>query len=493
MVDRPARVWERDGMILIAPPLPIRPFSAALPTHCRSARTTGLSWMVAADDADSAVALLRAHFPVVHDERPNAPPPPPFDDGAEREPFERLDLLPMLTPLAPALRASGNDYHPARAALAQLAALSPALPAQLGFAESVAERWVLATGAQHFWDALLNTFPQVVQSAVQPDGTLHEELAAAAVTAYWHHIRREVCGACPAYTGQCWYPPRTTLPLWIAGLLACLPGPAFARTAAYPTLVRQLPPWPLRVPCPLYRLDHHDATHWLLSGCVLPAAQSSDGSDTLLHLSAVNGVSKNRALWAAILDRRRVPLPLRINDQPYAPRRVAGANQYVCAWNDQPLPTSGLSHLALTHRSAFEPDLGQDFLHLVGNDAHGVPDLPLFAQQLSRAISVPFDLAWAAQLWDEGRAPDEPGQSSVAGAAPPLITPLPSMGCQGYWVLADEPRWTRLIVAVQQGVAPSSLSADDLVITAIGAAPPIAPVVEQDSAGSDDPDDADEE
>jgi hypothetical protein len=163
---------------------------------------------------------------------------------------------------------------------------------------------------------------------------------------------------------------------------------------------------------------------------------------------------------------------------------MEGRQQYAGDWNDQPLHASGLSHLALTHRSAFEPELGQAFLHLAGNDQSGAPDLPLFAQQLSRAISVPFDLAWAPQLWGYGTNPDD---SETA-----LITPLPSTGCQGYWVLADEPRWTRLIVAVQQGVAPSSLRDDDLVITEIGAALRIEEVVEQAGEGGDDTDDDEE-
>jgi hypothetical protein len=69
---------------------------------------------------------------------------------------------------------------------------------------------------------------------------------------------------------------------------------------------------------------------------------------------------------------------------------------------------------------------------------------------------------------------------------------LPSTGCQGYWVLADEPRWIRLIVAVQQGITPRSLRDDDLVITEIGAALRIAEVVEQAGEGGDDSDDDDE-
>jgi hypothetical protein len=231
----------------------------------------------------------------------------------------------------------------------------------------------------------------------------------------------------------------------------------------------------------IHRLDLHDAAHWPISVCVLPGRQSPDGNDMLLHLSSVNGVSKNRALWAAILDGRREQISVRAGGLRSYPRRMEGRAQYLTDWNDQPLHTSGLSHLAMTHRSAFEPELGQAFLHLAGNDASGAPDLPLFVQQLSRAISVPFDLAWAPQLWAYGVNPDD---SETA-----LITPLPSTGCQGYWVLADESRWTRLIVAVQQGVAPEALRDDALVITEVGATSAIAEVIEQAGEGGDDTDD----
>jgi hypothetical protein len=221
----------------------------------------------------------------------------------------------------------------------------------------------------------------------------------------------------------------------------------------------------------LHRLDLKEAAHWPLSVCVLPARQSPDGNDILLHLSSVNGVSKNRALWAAILDGRREQIPLRTGDRRHYARRAEGRHQYVTDWNDEPLASSGLSHLALTHRSAFEPELGQAFLHLAGNDLTGAPDLPLFAQQLSRAISLPFDLAWAPELWRYGLAD--------AADELPLITPLPSSGCQGYWVRADEARWTRLIIAIQRGLAPDQLSDADLAITEIGAAGnAIADVVE---------------
>jgi hypothetical protein len=324
----------------------------------------------------------------------------------------------------------------------------------------------------------------VVRGTVQPDGTLREAITAATSATFWQQTRHQVCGAPPAHTGQRWYPPATTLPIWIAGLLACLDGPPFTLEADGTTLTRTLPPWPLRVRTDLHRLDLKDAAHWPVSLCVLPDTLSRDGNEALLHLSAVNGLSKNRALWAAVLDGRREPISVRTGTQRYYPRRVEGRNQYVTVWNDEPLPTSGLSHLTLTHRSAFEPELGQAFVHLAGNDLGSAPDLPLFAQQLSRAISIPFDLAWAAQLWAYG---SDPAACTLLehDDETALITPLPSLGCQGYWVLADEPRWIRLIIAVQRGVAPTTLSDADLTICEIGVTSAIAEVIEQAGEGSD--------
>lgn len=482
MLDSTALVYARAGDVIVAPPVPVRPFIEAIKTSCRSARYSSLGWMVSVADADTAVALLRTHFPTVQDARPRAPQPPPFVDGSGDDPFCRLDLITLLAPAAPAFRAIDNDRHPAaRAAFAQIAAYDPAIPAQLGLAESLEERWVVAYAAQRFWHELLCGVAQVVRGEVQADGTLRETIAGADIVDYWQRTRLQVCGAAPEHTGQRWYPPKTTLPIWIAGLLVCLDGPAFTRDATTQTLVRQLPPWPMRLRSALHRLDLKDAAHWPISVCVLPSRQSRDGNDTLLHLSVVGNLSKNRALWAAILDGRREQIPVRAGGQRHYPRRMEGRQQYASNWNDQPLHASGLSHLALTHRSAFEPELGQAFLHLAGNDHSGAPDLPLFAQQLSRAISAPFDLAWAPQLWAYGRACDD--------AETPLIAPLPSTGCQGYWVLADEPRWTRLIVAVQQGLAPHNLRDDDLVITEIGAALRIDEVVEQAGEGDDDADD----
>jgi hypothetical protein len=478
VLDSPARVWERGGEVVISPPEPCRPFIDQIKARCRGARYSSLGWMVSRSDADTALDLLRTHFPVVQDSRPGASPAPIFADGVAGDLFARLDLLPLLTPLAPALHAISNDRHLARAHLAQLSDQAPETLIALGFAEGLEGHWMVAYAAQRFWQELLSSIGQIINGVVQADGSLREQLTPEALRAFWLAARERSCGKPPERTGQRWYPPQTTLPIWTAALLACLDGPPFTLDPDRSTLTRTLPPWPLRVRADLHRLDLKDAAHWPVSVCVLPGRQSPDGNDALLHLSSVNGVSKNRALWAAVLDGRREQIPVRTGYQRHYPRRVDGRNQYVTDWNDEPLPTSGFSHLALTHRSAFEPELGQAFLHLAGNDAAGAPDLPLFAQQLSRAISVPFDLAWAAQLWAYGNDLDD---SETA-----LITPLPSAGCQGYWVLADEPRWTRLIIAIQRGVAPETLRDDDLAVREVGATSAIAEVIEQAGEGGED-------
>ena len=151
MFDTAARVWERAGDVIVAPPVPVRPFIDTLKTRCRSARYSSLGWIVPAGDADTAVALLRAHFPVVQDGRRVAPQPPPFDDGSCDDPFSRLDLIPVLALAAPALRAIYNDRHEARAAFAQIADHDPAIPAQLGLAESLED--LVATMERHLPDS----------------------------------------------------------------------------------------------------------------------------------------------------------------------------------------------------------------------------------------------------------------------------------------------------------------------------------------------------
>lgn len=477
MLDSPARVWERMGEVMLSPPEPCRPFIEALRSSCRSARYSGVSWIVSARDAEPAIALLRSYFPVVQDSRVGASPAPPFEDGQVGDLFARLDLLPLLLPLAPALRAIYHERHEARALFAPLAAQAPDVPSALGFVEGLEGRWVGASVAQRLWSAWLEAASPLTTSEVLADGSLRERLSVEALLTTWLRVREQNCGAPPERLGQRWYPPQTVLPVWVAALLACLDGPPFMLDSDTGLLVRTLSPWPMRLSAPLHRLDFKDAAHWPISACVLPERQSGTGNDLLLHLSAVNGVSKNRALWAAVLDGRCEQIPLRLGSQRLYPRRVKGRGLYVSDWNEQPLASSGLSHLALTHRSAFEPELGQAFVHLAGNDLAGAPDLPLFAQQLSRALSVPFDLAWAEQLWAYGLE-ELDGEN-------PLISPLPSLGCQGYWVRADEARWTRLIVAVQRGQHPGDIADDDLAITEIGTAARVDEVIEQAGEGGD--------
>lgn len=478
MLDSPARVWERMGEVLLSTPEPCRPFIEALRSRCHSARYSGAGWVVPAREAEPAVALLRRYFPVVQDSRAGASPAPPFEDGQAGDPFARLDLVPLLTPLAPALRAIHHDRHEARAHFATLAAQAPDIPAALGFIEGLEGRWVGAYAAQRCWSAWLEAASSLVSSQLLPDGSLREVVTPAIVLETWRSVRTQSCGTPPERLGQRWYPPQSVMPIWVAALLACLDGPPFGLDLDTSTLVRTLPSWPMRLAGPLHRLDLKDAAHWPISVCVLPERQSGTGGDLLLHLSAVNGVSKNRALWAAILDGRCEQIPLRLTNERVYPRRVKGRNQYLSDWNEQPLASSGLSHLALTHRSAFEPELGQAFIHLAGNDLAGAPDLPLFAQQLSRALSVPFDLTWAEQLWAYG-------MEELDGETP-LISPLPSLGCQGYWVRADEGRWTRLIVAVQRGLHPDTIADDDLVISEIGTAARVDEVIEQAGEGGED-------
>ncbi len=485
MLDSPARIWERSGEVIVSPPVPCRPFIDQIKLRCRSARYSSFGWTVSQADAELAVDLLRTFFPVIQDGRSGAQPAPRFDDGFASNLLTQLDLVPLLTPLAPALRALHNDRNAARAQLSQVNAQAPDVPLILGFAEGIDGSWIMAYAAQRFWQELLGSIGQVISGVVQADGTLREQIDPEVLRQYWLTIRERICGTPPERTGQRWFPAQATLPVWVAALLACIEGSPFALEAdqPIPSLSRVLAAWPLRVRDDFHRLDLKDAAHWPVSVCVLPGRQSRGSNDALLHLSSVNGISKNRALWAAILDGRRESIPVRTGYQRHYPRRVDGRNQYVADWNDEPLPTSGLSHLALTHRSAFEPELGQSFLHLAGNEASSTPDLALFAQQLSRALSVPFNLAWAEQLWNYGANPDD---SETA-----LITPLPSIGCQGYWVLADEPRWTRLIVAIQRGVAPESLRDEHLTIIEVGATSAIADVIEQAGEGGEKSDDDD--
>lgn len=409
---------------------------------------------------------------------------PLFPASDSHPAFGRLDLIARLAPVAPALRDPYYDWRPARAAFADLAAYDQAAVVALGVTRGAyGPPWQISYDAKRFWKALTGDVARIVRAEPLPDGGVREWIAADDAAAYWRAVRCAIFGdSSPSSAAQGWRPADADLPVWLAAMAACLPpgGPAW-RCVAPDRLERTLPPWPLRRSDGVLRIEVREDVQHLVSVCVLPGRLAPDGKDTLLHLSAVGPSAKLRALWAAVLNRRREPLSIRIDGDWWNPRRADGRNQYVTHWNDQPLPASGLAHLALTHCSAFAPTFGAPFLHLVGNDLERLPDLPRFAQQLERAISLPFDPAWAVMLWQMGRM-------TAPGETDPLIVPLPSLGCGGSWVQADDARWLRRMVAIQRGCDLAAVTTADLAVSEIGVATPMVEVIEYEEVNGEDED-----
>lgn len=481
---------EWEGLtVRIATPLPVTPFLAAVKQRCPSARWDGVSWKVSPHEAPEAVALVYDYFATVRDERAAAQRPAfddsaPAPDGAAIE-ATRQALEPAASPLCMLAHGRTFGWHTYVSPLGPLSEQRSELLLRLGIIPlyRVWRGYDLVSPALRFWTDLWERRAELVQQTELPDGSIRETLAPATALAAWESIRRRTCGEPPATCGERWYPPRSWAVTWLAAMIVCINAESGARPFVYDAatgvFTRTLPRWPLRIPATtVQRTEVRDVVHPIVSAVILPGQYTEDGKDGLLHLSAVGHAAKLRALWAAILHGKREPVRVIAHGRQWYGHRLPGRAQYVTDWNETPLPQSGYAHLSLTHRSAFEPELGQSFLHLSGNDLHAQPDLALFAQQLGRAISLPFDPAWAEQLWRYGLVPE-------SGERDPLIRKLPSIGCTGYWVHADERRWTRMIVAIQRGISPNDLLHRDIAITEVGLAAHVDGIVEYGGEGDD--------
>lgn len=487
----------RTSVLRIMPPIPVTPFITAMKAACPAARWNGTAWVVPAAEAASALALVYAYFAVVRNET-TLPVPPFCDDPAVTDPSQITAWMELLTPALPALHAllDGNtiSYHAALPQLEHLAATEPTLLLRLGVIPLYRSYLPFEIGApaRRFWIQLWRDRAAFVESESLPDGSIRETIRLAAAHAVWGRMRQQVLGAPPAQQGSGWYPPQAWAPVWIAALLASINAASGTRPFTFDpaagAFTRLLPPWPLRVPAStVMRTEVREIVHAIVSAAVLPGHAHPDGKDLILHLSAVGHLARLRALWAAFMHGKREGFKLLLDRQIWTAYRAEGRNQYVVDWNDAPLTQSGYAHLAITHRSLVAPQLGESFFHLTGNDFHPAPDLALFAQQLNRAISIPFDEAWVPVLWRFGRIPE-------AGEREPLIRVLPSVGCTGYWVDADERRWRRLILAAQQGRHPDAIRLDDVPVTEVGLrTEAVAGLVEYAGEGDmEDPDDGDD-
>lgn len=463
-------------------------FAEAMHAACPGALRTREGWTVQQKEEQIALDLVYKHFPVIKDMRFQRHKPLPTTrtrivDPVAGNPFTRLDLVPMMAKLSRWIATHDLDLADAKAFLR---ASDKHVLADIAIHEFVGGMWAMGSQARTLWHQFgVYGVSTVLKSEIQPDGSLVETLHADDVIASWHKIRGEVIRRKVEHRGDGWFPTSDVLPVWVAGAIARLGGGAFTLNEAGDTLSRRLPSWILRGNASIVHADMKDIRHNIVSASILPSSVSGLNHDVLVHVSVVGSVSKNRALWAGLLDGKKEPLQLRIWYDRFAPRRMDGRKQYRVTTNDAPLPVSGLSHMDMTHVSAFEPNLGESFLHLTGNDVNGTPDLTLFAQQLSRAIPYPFDLSIAPHLWRVGL---ETASGSGSRRAY-LIHKLPSTGCQGYWVSADEKAWAKIIIAHQLNLRPNELRNHHVIVREVKAtaeAVAVAEHVEEDTGDSDD-------
>ena len=219
----------------------------------------------------------------------------------------------------------------------------------------------------------------------------------------------------------------------------------------------------------------------VVAWCVVPPTVLPNGSDIPIigALTVVGSSTKCTAAWASILDgsRHAITLP----QLPFAPsmalgkhlsyhrigkqlaQKAKGTQHYRTLRNETPLPSSRLATTTILHRSVLTPHAGEDCLHITGMD--GIPNHAILWAHLERACPLPLQSHWLDALWQ-------------LGLTHRLIVPLPSWGCQGYWLktsaIAD---WARIIRAI---VTKSPVSTAGVAFTTIGkkgAASPDAPSV----------------
>jgi hypothetical protein len=182
----------------------------------------------------------------------------------------------------------------------------------------------------------------------------------------------------------------------------------------------------------------------VLTWAAIPRAKA-DAPGALLHLSAVGPYAQLKAVWAHLLH-----VPARIANLPLAApshERVRASRlsplhgRYRTHWNAEPLPTSGQSHVSITHDVALDAAAGSGVALL--QRLHAPLDAELFLALLDRHLALPLpsqvhDPDVAAQLW---------ANAIDAGA----ITSLPAFGCHVFWLAAEHPAWGQLVVAALRG------------------------------------------
>lgn len=388
-------------------------------------------------------------------------------------PFELLAQGPQLADLHVRVARAAQKIHADSKPMELLMAdptLDTTVLTRLGFllatppygAHATVRRLSQAWTRHHFYTAMLAQFLRDVDQhmlasgAANPDKTITQTLTAGDVIGLWKQARNENFRYSYGYGTPVQQPHEADIPIHVALVLHALGGPSWDIDPFGMVASRILPGHPLRnmrggmrpqrVSLPSKALVE------ILAWVMLPARLTGNGKDELLYAAAVGGQKKLRALWAAILDGKRHEFKMpkaklepslafgigsATNPDVVSMRRVEGSGQYAAFWNDTPLATSGLAHLVLEHISASQPTDNQPFLHVTGED--GLPDLPHFFRQLDTACPLPLDAAWTQALWDKG-------------VQAQLIRQLPSSGCAGYWVAAEDlSTWANIVSAIVSG------------------------------------------
>lgn len=234
--------------------------------------------------------------------------------------------------------------------------------------------------------------------------------------------------------------------LFIATALASISGPDWSLEPCETMVSRTLPWWPGRIAHHVRKAEFVngllcDTLTWVVLPGRSPA--NAGATDQIIHASFVGHQKKCKAAWAAIMTSKgKIKLPIddgRGNNVFREATRLEGKDRYYSFWSDA--LSCGLSHLVIDAREGFNPRPGVPFAHIVGSD--GSPDFQRFFKQLDRALRLPIQENWIEEIW------------TLAKDAQ-LITPLPSYGCRGFWIQADnDALWAKVISQCAGGNNPT--------------------------------------
>lgn len=145
----------------------------------------------------------------------------------------------------------------------------------------------------------------------------------------------------------------------------------------------------------------------------------SDGGK-FVYLSMVGFKTANRALWAALMEKRNA---LQIGHQTF--RRLDG--KYV--HDEKPLPEIAMSHMILLHSQASVTESQPDKpFYIVGKDENHFR----FYALLNRALALPLLPEWTDYLWEQGREEM-------------FIKTLVGQGAEGFIVEPDAEFWSECV------------------------------------------------